>query len=161
MGCGNREHGTNCVCKVLREIADAQQNVTNSDCDVSCKKSIRDLLGDTEVRNNFDTVPVILYCKGNCKPFKGFGAHPDRVSRVFASFYFRVKKVDRNCCATLELLFDPSDVVSAGENRKRPNNPVDPVDQKTRNLRRTGICITVDLKCFCHVTCLPAVSTSN
>lgn len=158
MGCGRTDHSTNCVCNVLKEISQAQRNVVETECDVSCKKSIKDLLGETEVVNSLDTVPVILYCKGSCKPFKGFGAHPRNIGNVVSSFYFRVKKVNKDCCATLELLFDPSDVVSTSDHKKKARNPKDPMDQKTKNLRRTGICITVDLHCFCHVTCLPAIS---
>ncbi|GAB3789776.1 CotY/CotZ family spore coat protein [Virgibacillus kimchii] len=152
MGCGKKDRVTdNCVCDILREIADAQQDVVETCCDTSCEQSISDLLGETDVTNGLDTVPVILYCK-DCKPFKGYGALQDRIGDVMGSFYFRVKSVDKDCCAVVELLRDPAD-----ENR----DPKSPVDQKTKNLRATGICITVDLDCFCHVTCLPAISAIN
>jgi spore coat protein Z len=101
-----------------------------------------------------DTVPVILYCKGDCKPFKGFGADrkmKDEMTPIVASFIFRVKKVDKDGCATLELLL-------AHEQPCGYNDLKDPTDQKTKGLKATGICITVDLNCFCHVTCLPAIS---
>src|SRR5690625_4783654 len=105
-----------------------------------------------------DRMGTALARLGSCKPFKGFGAHPKNIGKVFSSFYFRVKKVNKDCCATLELLLDPSDLVSTSDHKKKAKNPKDPMDQKTKNLRRTGICITVDLHCFCHVTCLPAIS---
>lgn len=159
MGCGKTDHSRNCVCKVLREISQAQRNVIETECDTSCKKSIKDLLGEKEVRNELDTIPLILYCKDSCKPFKGFGARSKYIGEVVSSFYFRVKKVDKDCCATLELLRDPHDVVSTSDHKKKANNPKDPTDQRTKNLQRTGICMTVDLHCFCHVTCLPAIST--
>jgi|SRR5690625_1603722 len=152
MGCG-KEHGTgNCVCDILREIAEAQQDVVETCCDTSCEQSISDLLGESDVTNGLDTVPVILYCKEGCKPFKGFGALQDRIGDVMGSFYFRVKKVDDDCCAVVELLRDPKD-----EDR----DPKSPVDQDTKHLRATGICMTVDLDCFCHVTCLPAINAIN
>src|SRR5690625_1907409 len=150
MGCCGKEHHTgNCVCDVLKEIEDAQSDIQEICCDSSCEQSIKDLLGETEVPNGLDTVPVILYCKDSCKPFKGYGAHPKNISKVMSSYYFRVKKVTDDCCAVLELLRDRSDA---------NKNPKDPTEQKTDHLRTTGICITVDVHCFCHVTCLPAIS---
>ncbi|WP_430787641.1 CotY/CotZ family spore coat protein [Virgibacillus flavescens] len=153
MGCCGKDFDTgNCVCDILKEIADAQNDVIENCCDTSCERSISDLLGETDNGNGLDTVPVLLYCKGNCKPFKGYGAHPDNIGRVVGSFYFRVKRVDDDCCATLELLRDPGDEC---------DNPDNPVEQETDPLRATGICITVDLDCFCHVTCLPAINAIN
>lgn len=152
MGCGKDFKTGNCVCDILKEIAEAQSDVIENCCDSSCEQSINDLLGDTDQNNGLDTVPLILYCKGTCKPFKGFGAHPSDIGDVVASFYFRVKKVDDDCCAILELLRDPHD---------DDPNPKNPVDQKTKHLRATGICITADLNCFCHVTCLPAINALN
>ncbi|WP_027962937.1 CotY/CotZ family spore coat protein [Halalkalibacillus halophilus] len=145
MSCREKHQTENCVCDILRQIVDAQSDIVE-ECDIGCEQSIQDLLGDVSSPTGLDTVPVLLYCE--CKTFKGYGVRNDQQKTVLASFYFRVKKVDKDCCATLELLRDPSDSQS---------NFQDPTKQKTANLRATGICITVDLKCFCHVTCLPAV----
>ncbi|GGF15289.1 spore coat protein Y [Halobacillus andaensis] len=147
MSCGKHHDSGNCVCDILSEIVAAQNDVL-SDCNTSCEQSIGDLLGDTGGSGR-DTVPVLLYCKGNCKPFKGFGARRDSIKDIKGSFYFRVKDVDKDCCATLELLRDPED---------KNEDPNSPVEQKTGNLKATGICISVDLDCFCHVTCLPAIT---
>lgn len=152
MGCGKEFHTGNCVCNILKEIQRAQTDVVDNCCDTSCERSISDLLGETEERNGLDTVPVILYCADGCKPFKAYGAHPRNIGDVVASFYFRVKSIDKDCCAVVELLRDGS---------CDSKNPKDPIDQKTGNLRATGICISVDLNCFCHVTCLPAISAFN
>ncbi|HLR61656.1 MAG TPA: CotY/CotZ family spore coat protein [Lentibacillus sp.] len=149
MGCGKDFHSGNCVCDILREITEAQNDVIENCCSTSCEQSISDLLGDNEAGNGLDTVPVILYCKDSCKPFLGFGANPDDVGEMTSSFFFRVKRVDDDCCAVVELLRDPND---------DDNCPENPVDQDTKPLCATGICITVDLNCFCHVTCLPAVN---
>lgn len=148
MACGHeyKSGKGNCVCDVLRGIADAQQDVL-ADCTTSCEQSINDLMGDSG-GNGFDTVPVLLYCKGNCKPFKGYGAPKGEIADVVGSFYFRVKSVDEDCCAVLELLRDDDD---------DDDDPDSPVCQCTGDLETTGICITVDLDCFCHVTCLPAI----
>ncbi|WP_407271024.1 CotY/CotZ family spore coat protein [Radiobacillus sp. PE A8.2] len=148
MSCGSEYHTGNCVCDILRDIADAQSDII-SDCTTSCEQSIADLLGDSSPSaNDLDTVPVLLYCK-DCKPFKGFGAPTGAINDVTSSFYFRVKTVDEDCCAVLELLRDPND---------QDDTPRSPVEQFTGNLEATGICITVDVKCFCHITCLPAIS---
>ncbi|WP_163972051.1 CotY/CotZ family spore coat protein [Oceanobacillus halotolerans] len=149
MGCGKKFETGNCVCDILREIADAQEDIVENCCDTSCEQSISDLLGETDPGNGLDTVPVLLYCKDGCEPFRGYGADPDDIRNIVGSFYFRVKDVDDDCCAVLELLRDPSD----GD--PKPDNPV---EQHTGELRATGICMTVDLNCFCHVTCLPAIS---
>jgi Spore coat protein Z len=159
MGCGHgRVEGTetnSCVCDILRDIVDAQNDVIENVCQTSCEQSINDLLGETEPGSGLDTVPVILYCAGDCKPFKGFGARRGNtlgtIGDLQASFIFRVKNVTEDCCAVLELLRDPNDPCDCDHLK-------DPCDQETGNLQNTGICITVDLNCFCHVTCLPAIS---
>lgn len=147
MSCTKGHSGGSCVCTVLKNIANAQRDIIENVCDTSCDKSISDLLGDTDIPNDLDTVPVLLYCKDSCKPFKGYGIHPRHMDNVLSSFYFRVKSVTNDCCAVLELLRDPNDT----------SNPCDPCEQHTGHLRTTGICITVDVNCFCHITCLPAV----
>lgn len=149
MGCGENYNTGSCVANVLRDIARAQTDVVENCCDTSCERAISDLLGETEVRNGLNTIPVLLYCSDGCKPFKGFGAHAKNIGKVMGSYYFRVKSVDDNNCAVLELLRDPND------GNMCPNGPC---DQMTKRLLTTGICITVDLNCFCHVTCLPAIS---
>ncbi|GAA0455177.1 CotY/CotZ family spore coat protein [Alkalibacillus silvisoli] len=141
------EDDTNCVADILRQIVDAQDDIVDDDCDIGCEQSIQDLRGDTTAPNSLDTVPVLLYCE--CKPFRGFGARNDQQRTVLDSFFFRVNSIDDNNCATLEILRDPSDTHTGYP---------DPTKQKTANLRATGICITVDLECFCHVTCLPAIN---
>lgn len=153
MGCGKDFDTGNCVCDILKEIAEAQNDVIENCCDSSCEQSIHDLLGENDNGNGLDTVPVLLYCKGNCKPFKGYGAcSRSTISNIEGSFYFRVKKVTDDCCAILELLRDHDD---------EDYDPHTPVTQYTGHLRATGICITVDLNCFCHVTCLPAIDAFN
>ncbi|ASK60786.1 spore coat protein [Virgibacillus phasianinus] len=173
MGCCGKDFETgNCVCDILKEIADAQNDVVENCCDTSCERSISDLLGDTDNGNGLDTVPVLLYCKGDCEPFKGFGVHPDDMGNVVSSFFFRVKRVDDDCCATLELLRSEEehhhhhhhhDHDNEGEWDRRGNccDPECPADQDTENLRTTGICITANLDCFCIVTCLPAINAFN
>ncbi|MGP4062063.1 CotY/CotZ family spore coat protein [Halobacillus sp. H74] len=168
MSCGKNNNSGSCVIDILKDIVDAQNDVMH-DCTTSCEQSIADLLGDTGGGSGFDTVPVILYCKDGCKPFKGFGStRSGNDCEVRGSFFFRVKSVDNDGCAILELLLadrwgrvdseDDEDEVEASRHH-RGHDPNSPADQSCRNLRASGICITVDLNCFCHVTCLPAAAT--
>ncbi|WP_079529437.1 MULTISPECIES: CotY/CotZ family spore coat protein [Halobacillus] len=158
MGCKERNYDVeSCVCDILRDIKAAQDDVVgNNCCDSGCRQSIDDLVGGAGGGNGRDTIPVILYCKGTCKPFKGFGGKRcENGSDDFdikESFFFRVKDVDDDCCATLELLLSPD------EDEHCECKHDCPAEQATGDLSATGICITVDLDCFCHVTCLPAVS---
>ncbi|BAC13182.1 CotY/CotZ family spore coat protein [Oceanobacillus iheyensis] len=156
MGCGKNYDTGSCVADILKDIVDAQNDIVENCCDTSCDQSINDLLGENDTSNGLDTVPVILYCK-DCKPFKGFGAvreHRSKIGDILSSFIFRVKKVDKDNCAVLELLL--SDGESCGYDHLK-----DPTEQSTHDLEATGICITVDLDCFCHVTCLPAINAFN
>lgn len=155
MGCGNNVNpssGDNCVCAVLRRIADAQDAVSPTNgCTTSCDKSIQDLMNGVSPTSTANTIPVILYC--GCEPFRGTGVrivtpggssnqHFDCVN----TFVFRVNSVDDDCCARLELL-----EVKGGP------SPDEPCDQfngaKPGDIEATGICITVDLNCFCAVSC--------
>ncbi|ARI78001.1 CotY/CotZ family spore coat protein [Halobacillus mangrovi] len=167
MSCGKKFDTGSCVIDILKDIVDAQNDVMR-DCTTSCERSIADLLGDVGGGSGFDTVPVILYCK-DCKPFKGYGTKRNDPCNVKGSFFFRVKSVDDDGCAILELLFSDNHRVggvedeessSSSSNHHRPIvDPKSPAQQDCDDLRASGICITVDLNCFCHVTCLPAAAT--
>jgi spore coat protein Z len=154
------------------EIADAQQDVS-PDCVASCSGSIRELLGGL-APSNFNTVPFQLICNsaneavpGACGTVfvgQGFRRAPgstDPTSLQYAtSTFFRVSSVDpETCCAVIELLCNPE----VGPTPAPALDPV-PVDPnvcpiaQTAAFTRTGICITVDLNCFCGVVCLPAQS---
>lgn len=145
-----------CVIDVVRTIAEHQDNVSNDHCDISCAKSIRDLVKPA-ANTGLDTVPFILYTKKG-QPFKGIGAEvysaggTSKFSCV-TSFIFRVSEVDEDSdCAVLELLqFDNDDSAGKSVCHQIDNQPVE-------DLERTKICITVDLSCFCAITCLPPVS---
>jgi len=175
MSCGKGNHHTgamtsNCVCDVVRAIAEAQNEVVENVCDVSCERSIESLL-DPAAANDLNTVPFILYGK-DLKAFKAFGIdiqrnnnnnNNQRKFECIESFVFRVKTVDEDCCAVIELLaFGENDGKGGGGgggNKNQEDTPCDQIDgQKLEDLVGTGICITVDLTCFCAITCLPAVS---
>ncbi|NHM32985.1 CotY/CotZ family spore coat protein [Neobacillus terrae] len=167
MVCGSHgsHSGDNCVCTVLRRIADVQDEVspTVSGCNTSCEKSIDELLnGISPVSSNLDTIPLILYC-GGCEPFKATGVklksrgNGGKVKlKCFQTFFFRVTSVDDDCCATLELLTTNQD---PGEDFDDPCDQIKCLPDETI-FKRTGVCITLDLHCLCGVTCLDAVMTS-
>lgn len=162
MGCkGKNRDEDNCVCEVLRAVADAQDEVdgVDTDCDVSCDRSIRELLAGAQTpTNDLDTIPLILYC-GDCVPFEGFGTRirPDGEGTrldCFKSFFFRVTSVDDDCCAKVELL------TTRGDRGRGFDDPCEQLQTGgSRNeFFRTGICLTIDLDCFCAVTCLDPVA---
>lgn len=158
MSCGNSENTQdNCVCSVLKTIADVQDQVAPAaeGCTVSCERSIQELLnGVSPVATTANTIPVILYCK--CDPFLGTGVRTrttggNQMLECIQSYIFKVNSVDDNCCASLELL-----------EAKGGPNPATPCAQfngaKVGDITGTGICITVDLSCFCAVTCLDPIT---
>ncbi|MFY4776542.1 CotY/CotZ family spore coat protein [Metabacillus sp. RGM 3146] len=170
MSCGSDFQTGSCVCDTLAAIADAQQDNTQ-DCISSCSESVRELMGGT-APTNFNTVPVQLICNstnpltataaqmgGFCgtvfiaQGYRRNPATPNTLIGATASF-FRVSSVDPDtCCAVLELLCVTG--LSFGPN---PANLEACTGVNTPVYTRTGICITIDTRCFCGVSCLPAAS---
>lgn len=161
-----------CVCNVVREIAAKQDSIVqnNNCCDVSCAESIRELVSPL-APIQVNTVPFVLYCKGSCKPFFANGIFKETDPLTSETYFdcitspvFRVKRVDKDCCAVLELLL-PVEYEAATETNGRNKGkkkkkchvkdvcdlfPADEFDC-------TGICITVDLKKFSAIQCLPPI----
>lgn len=158
-----QRHHKHCVEDVLEDILKTQRKAKEADhCRSSCKDSINDLLGKKR-RVTKNTIPIIIYC--GCKPYKGTGVatyscKSDKRFKCIQSHIFKIKGLKDNC-AVLELLAFKSDLKFTSGSCKKSRNDVDPcrqIDNKCVNdLRRTGICINVDLSCFCSVTCLPAI----
>ncbi|WP_071459171.1 CotY/CotZ family spore coat protein [Bacillus massilinigeriensis] len=166
MSCNSEYHTSNCVCDTLLAIVEAQDKVDGpGSCTFSCNNAIHELVGGVS-SGRFNTIPVILTCKNTCLPFVGIGAAIDTTptpptnKRVFEfpiSPIFRVNDVDpETCCATLELLSkDPTIVIKSG----LKTDPIDLLNALTGEvLEETGSCITVDLNCFCGVTCLSPIN---
>lgn len=161
----HHKHHENCVEEVLEAIFKAQKKVKKEDeCKTSCSHSIDELLVSSK-KPKKNTIPFILYC-GGCEPFKATGvttfSHHSKEKKFacITSFIFRIKDFDGKC-AVLELLAfkhcksskDPFKSVS-----KDFCSPCSQIDcEKVEDLIPTGICINVDLSCFCAITCLPAV----
>jgi hypothetical protein len=162
MSCGKRKFDTeSCVADILKRVADAQDEVENDgDCDTSCHKSIQDLLAGATTPTTFDTIPLILYCE--CDPFLGTGVRllsrntTSQTLQCIETFFFRVSKVDDNC-AKLELLT----TTDSPNGLSKHDDPCDQINTNGTTFFRTGICMTVDLNCFCAVVCLDPVATRN
>lgn len=145
-----------CICKGLKEIAKAQ-SFTNEEHQVNCQ-NFNSPLG---VRTNFNTIPIMLICKGTCNFFIGSGVfHSHEAIECFKTPVFRVSKVieDHNeqCCVELELLqarCKDEGIPSCDDHDVCSFFP----DKKIEKFVRTGICILVDVDCFCGIECLPAV----
>ncbi|MEQ6377871.1 CotY/CotZ family spore coat protein [Bacillaceae bacterium S4-13-58] len=159
MGCSHK--GSNCVCERVREINAAQNEVApvaDNCCDVSCERSIRDMLVSPQASGPVaDTVPFMLTCAcdnafAGLLPYFGWGVLNDNgCAHPFFSPFFRVKKFTDNgdCCAVLELLIP--DICEEGE---APFSGFD-------NFIRTGACFEVDLSNFAGITCFPPVAAET
>jgi hypothetical protein len=149
-----------CVADVLKAIHKAQKKVKKEDgCKTSCETSIKELFDDCK-KPKKNTIPFILYC-GDCDPFKATGVtkicHHSKEKKFacITSFIFKVKDI-KGQCAVLELLAFKPDKHSKDLGKNcTPCSQIDCRD--VDDLVTTGICINVDLSCFCAVTCLPAV----
>ncbi|MFZ3579458.1 CotY/CotZ family spore coat protein [Virgibacillus sp. DJP39] len=165
-----KSDGDQCVCDIVREIVEAQDEVagaaTNGCCTTSCEQSIEDLLSPVANGNGngFTTIPFILYC--DCEPFIASGVFQAPIGgsgntafRCVETPIFRAKKfVDEDeCCVKLELLLPVTEGGSTpGGDRDEvcdffPGNSI-------RDFQATGICITVDLSKFNAIACLDPVT---
>ncbi|MGG5253249.1 CotY/CotZ family spore coat protein [Neobacillus sp. SM06] len=155
MSCGTEFYTSNCVCDTLLAIVEAQDRVDNG-CSTSCNRAIQELVGGVTTGGT-NTIPVILTCKDTCLPYIGFGALRVPLTATFTfpiSTIFRVVEVDpETCCATLELLSLPTPLDATGA----LDLPAIFTALTGATLVGTGACITVDLNCFCAVTCLPPI----
>lgn len=149
-------HSANCICHTLKGIVLAQSSRKKDD-HILC----HDFHSPLEVRTNIDTIPIMLLCKGTCEFFIGSGVfHTHEAIECFKTPVFRVSKVIEDdhdqCCVELELL-QPQ-----GKNGGIPSCHDHDVcsffsDKKIEKFIRTGVCIVVDVGCFCGIECLPPV----
>lgn len=162
-----------CVADVVRDIVRAQRRVAEAEedsCRTGCDRSIEELLSpalENVRRPRHNTIPFILFTKECGKAFTGVGVRKGRDSfECIESPIFRVRSFVDNSrnCVRLELL-EPvrsGRSESDGENRDHRHSCdgdfCDFLPNRTRNFRATGICITVDLDCFCGISCLDPIT---
>lgn len=166
MSCGSEFFTSNCVCDTLLAIVEAQDKIspTTDECTFGCSRAIQELVGGVNT-TGADSIPVILICKGTCSPFQATGVRRSTSTTapfdVVCGCVFRVIDVDpETCCATLEIL----GIVPEGQTTpvfdlcegKKKNNGFGCVKnlENAKALARSGVCITVDLNCFCGVSCI-------
>ncbi|MDZ5712620.1 CotY/CotZ family spore coat protein [Jeotgalibacillus haloalkalitolerans] len=180
------EKKDSCVCGIVHEIVRIQDEVAannNGCCVTGCDQAIRKLLSPIGTNGNGNgptTIPFALYCKGDCKPFIGSGVYKSPVGgsgmtalKCVETPIFRAKKfVDKDkdrekdkCCVQLELLLPvpmgggaPAASVKEKENGKAKTICDFFPGDSIRNLQATGICLTVDLNCFCGIVCLDPIT---
>ncbi|WP_170169155.1 CotY/CotZ family spore coat protein [Mesobacillus subterraneus] len=140
-----------CVCDKVREINEAQKKVARKKrgCDVSCERSIKELLNHCKHSDN-DTIPFKLLCGciGECETFVGTGVV--NINGCFfdiRSSFFRVVDFVKgsDCCVILELLCPE---------RCEKNHGI-------QGFVATGACFEVDLNDFTGITCFPPVAVKK
>ncbi|MFQ3544019.1 CotY/CotZ family spore coat protein [Halobacillus rhizosphaerae] len=155
--------GSNCVKDVVRAIVDAQDEVAGRDCcSTGCDRSIAELLSPSSGNgNNATTIPFILYC--GCKPF--FGSGVERVTNGTSRYHCVESPVFRACkfvedsdnCVQLELLQPVHGSAASCTRQCDSNRDVCDFLNNVVDFYATGICITVDLDCFCAISCLDPI----
>lgn len=147
MNCNNTSDN---ILYILKEI-EAKQNCHKDPC--------KEDLGMDEYRYN--TIPIILICKSNCEYFIGSGVFNDPITNNFKCFQtpvFRLTKIDEEKkIITLELLQpqDSSGNTSCFSCKKKLCNFFSSIS--ISKFIKTGICIKVNLNCFCGIECLRPV----
>ncbi|UOQ43882.1 spore coat protein [Halobacillus salinarum] len=147
-----------CVKDVVRAIIDAQDEVADRDCcSTGCDQSIAELLSPSGTNgNNATTIPFLLYC--DCKPFIGTGLVRDNGTYdcIETPVFKACKFVEgSDTCVQLELL-QPVYDASVSQNCVRKDGLCSLLEGVT-DFYSTRVCITVDLNCFCAISCLDPI----
>lgn len=179
MSCGNRNLAPSgsCIKDTVKKIIDAQRKVAGVDtvtCRTSCEQSIDDLLSPSHHHRptRHTTIPVMLF-DGCGKTFVGSGFVRSEAGnrrshmKCIESPVFKIKGFTSRSmnCVHVEILLP---VYSRGSDS---NTTIDDCydgkkhgachhfdDRPIRNFRSTGLCITIDLDCFCGITCLDPIT---
>lgn len=174
---GGRGSG-HCVKDVVKRILDAQREATGDcdhECSTSCDRSIDDLLSPSRHRpSRHTTIPFMLTCKDGCSTFFGSGFtsggyHGHGHFHCVESPIFKVRGFVKGSsnCVKIELL-TPVYHEHEDDTRdyKQHGNCSGSVcdyfgGRPIHNFCYTGVCITVDLDCFCGISCLDPVTPVN
>jgi hypothetical protein len=143
----NRKPTGNCVCDVLVKLVESQKE-DSTVCTQGCFPP---------KGRQSQIIPFLLVNKsGGFLTSFGFVPNlnvPGNRFSCFTTVFFRVVSVDiPTCCAVLELLQPDQCLIDGGAANECcvPLSEICDVDA----LFLTGICINVDLDCFCAVNCL-------
>lgn len=145
--CGDKKDFTagsssfdHCLCDVIRTIKDIQDAGTD-EC-MGCNDCFMEPLGGLVSpgrRSPVDTRVISLLTKDG-SAFKVSTAHCPRYCKESYSgqtCFFRIERIIGKCCVTLRAL------------EKVPQTPAHPC-----GFIATDVCLTVDIRCFCGVTCV-------
>ncbi|WML53363.1 CotY/CotZ family spore coat protein [Neobacillus sp. PS3-12] len=153
----NCHHHNNCLKNTLEKILNEQRKVRKKECDIPSNGCFEHL-----GRTSTNTIPFILY--SNTEPFKVegvtkcFDCDTNKEKFVcFKSFIFRIIDLEGDC-AFLELLKFKNHHKSTSNCDDHVCSPCCQVHcEDVDDLIATGVCIQVELSCFCAIQCLPAV----
>lgn len=182
---GNHHCVTDVISEIIRAQRRAHDAMEDT-CLTSCERSIDDLLSpsvENRRKPKHNTIPFILFSKDSVKPFIGSGIVKEKRRssnrhsfKCIESPIFRAKSfVDRDQnCVRLELLKPVGDRRHHNRGDSRPGSTShhqghrDTCNRHTvcdffpakdiEDFIATGICITVDLRCFCGITCLDPIT---
>lgn len=165
-------HNESCVCKSVKKIIEAQDKVAEKahDRTCGCEQSIRDLLKPASCRpDSKTTIPLILYCKGSCKPYIAevvehaeMECFDQKYYRCLKSPFLKAKKMlpGSKCCVIAEILIpcnaNGMQVTSKGDNLS--DFLCEEAPFKTIQFRETGVCLTINLNDFSGIRCLAPVT---
>jgi hypothetical protein len=160
---GNKEQ-FECIKDKLAAVLKAQKKAENKSFYNQCDYFIEQLVSRKSSMKN--TIPFILY--KDSEPFKATGfrtSHTNSCSDTLVcvnTFIFKIVDIKEKC-AVLELLefkpypgMKPTGVPTKTFD-KLPSACFQGEGEHIKDLQGTGICLTVDLDCFCAITLLPPV----
>ncbi|WP_236687143.1 CotY/CotZ family spore coat protein [Ornithinibacillus californiensis] len=131
----------NCICEMLEDIREAQEEVRNRTEDKCCS------LNDMEQRPIHDTIPFLLQTPYG-HPYFTWGKVG--TEHCFVTVFFSVVKVDcEENCAVLRLLKPNASLIDPDTDSVEPALICN-VDFVTK----TNECVLVDLSCFSALKCL-------
>lgn len=137
----HNEKNKSCLCEILEDIVEAQEEVKNRKYDSTCS------LNDIKPQSFHDTIPLLLQTPyGN--PYFTWGNVG--LEDCFVTVFFSVEKV--NCeknCVVLRLLKPNASLIDPDTDTVEPALICN-VDYVTK----TKECVLVDLSCFSAIKCL-------
>ncbi|WP_017152793.1 CotY/CotZ family spore coat protein [Bacillus bingmayongensis] len=156
MSCNDERHDrhhSSCVCDVVKFIDELQDCATGSGCPTGCEIPFLGANASAPVAN---TRPFTLFTKFGGTFTANFFVPTGATTFVAGtSPIFRVESVD-DCCAVLRVL-----ALRSATGTIDPTTSFIEVFTSGNTLVATNSCITVDLKCFCAIECLPDVNISG
>lgn len=143
--CGDKKDFTagsssfdHCLCDVIKAVKHIQDAGTDDNCEDCPTSCFTKPLGGLASPTAFNTRVINLLTKDGT-PFKVYKPDCTKSGTPTYSFTcFRVEKIIGDCCVMLRAVF------------KDPSSTTNP-------WKATGLCVTVDIRCFCGIICVDDV----